>query len=198
MLSSYDWLVHAFISTTFISNASWNWQKIEQMQTNILRLNFFYLKMIHILHPSYHPKIIRRILKNMQKNKCDRIHEIMQFIIMKIRMKMKNKPYKYDINRPSSRNENKYSKYKTYLTLKMLLICTEQLLSNTWKRIEKSIIYVKNRLLHRDLQFIVLTGMPYRDNNDKIIFCYNCIMLNNLMRRGNKYNGGVVEKIRVF
>lgn len=129
------------------------------MQSNILRLNFFYLKMIHILHPSYDPKIIRRILKNMQKNKCDRIHEIIQFIIMKIRMKMKNKPYRHDINRPSSRNESKYCKYKKYLTLKTLLICTEQLLSNTWRRIEKSIVYIKNRLLHRDLQFIVLTGI---------------------------------------
>ena len=30
----------------------------------ILRLDFFYLKIIHVLHPPYRPKIIGHILKN--------------------------------------------------------------------------------------------------------------------------------------
>ena len=36
------------------------------MQSNTLRVNFFYLKIIHILHPSYHPKIKGHIIKNNQ------------------------------------------------------------------------------------------------------------------------------------
>ena len=56
------------------------------MLSNALRLNFCYLKIIHILHP----KIIGNILKNKQ-NKCVCIHEIMRQITMKMKMKMKNR-----------------------------------------------------------------------------------------------------------
>ena len=34
------------------------------------------MKIIHILHPRYHPKIILHILKNKQKNKCVCTHTI--------------------------------------------------------------------------------------------------------------------------
>ena len=61
-----------FISNTFIRNArlTKNWQKIKQMLSYTLRLNFCYLKIIHIPHTSHNPKTIRHILKNKQKNKC--------------------------------------------------------------------------------------------------------------------------------
>ena len=39
------------------------------MLTNTPRLTFCYLKIIHILHPRYHPKIIGHILTNKQKEK---------------------------------------------------------------------------------------------------------------------------------
>ena len=42
---------------------------------------------------------------------------------------MKKRSQRYDINRPSSRNEHKYSKYKKYVTM-MMLICITQHLSN--------------------------------------------------------------------
>ena len=49
----------------------------KQMLSNTLRLDFCYLmKIIHILNPPYHPKIIGHILKNKQKNKCVCIHTI--------------------------------------------------------------------------------------------------------------------------
>ena len=48
---------------------------------------------------------------------------------MKMKMEMKNRSYRCDINRPSSRNEHRYSKYKSYLTI-MMLICIKQHLSN--------------------------------------------------------------------
>ena len=43
--------------------------KIKQMLSNTLRLNFCCLKIIHILHPRYYPKITVHILKNKQKKK---------------------------------------------------------------------------------------------------------------------------------
>ena len=36
-------------------------------------------------------------------------------------MKMKNRFHRYDINRPRSRNEHKYDKYKKYVTMMMLI-----------------------------------------------------------------------------
>ena len=48
--------------------------------------------------------------KNKQKNKRVCIHKIIQLIIMKIKIKMKSRSHKYDINRPKSRNAQKYSK----------------------------------------------------------------------------------------
>ena len=39
------------------------------MLSNALRLNFCYLKIIHVLHPRYDPKMTLYILKNKQKKK---------------------------------------------------------------------------------------------------------------------------------
>ena len=63
-------------------------------------LNFSFLKIIRVLHPRYHPKIIRHTLKNKQKNMYVCIHEIMRVIVMKMKMKMKNRSNRYDENRP--------------------------------------------------------------------------------------------------
>ena len=47
-----------FISNTFISNPRLKLAKIKQMLSNTLWLNFCYLKIIHILYPRYHPKVM--------------------------------------------------------------------------------------------------------------------------------------------
>ena len=93
-----------FINNTFISNARLKLAKIKQMLSKNLRLNFSYLKIIHILHPRYHPKIIGQILKSKPRNKCVCIHEIIQLIIMKMKMKMKNRSYGYNVSRSSCRH----------------------------------------------------------------------------------------------
>ena len=70
-------------------------QKAQQISklanANTLSLNFYYLKIIYILHLHQHPKILRHILKNMQKNKYDCILEIIKLIITKMKIKMKNR-----------------------------------------------------------------------------------------------------------
>ena len=107
------------------------------MLSNTLRLNFCYLKIIHILHTGYHPKLMGHILKNKQKNNCACIREIIRSII---KMKMKMRSHRYDINRPRSRHEQKYSKYKKCLM--MMLICIEKYLSDaqlTWRSIQEKI-----------------------------------------------------------
>ena len=108
------------------------------MLSNTLRLNFCYLKIIHILHTGYHPKLMGHILKNKQKNNCACIREIIRSIV---KMKMKMRSHRYDINRPRSRHEQKYSKYKKCLIM-MMLICIEKYLSDaqlTWRSIQEKI-----------------------------------------------------------
>ena len=55
--------------------------------------------------------------------------EIIQLILMKMKMKTKHRSYRYDVNRPRSRNEHKYSKYKKCLTV-MNLVGIKKHLSN--------------------------------------------------------------------
>ena len=52
------------------------------MLGNILRVNFSYLKIIHILHPLYHPKILGLILKNKQKSQFVFTDEIARLVTM--------------------------------------------------------------------------------------------------------------------
>ena len=91
------------------------------MLNNTLRQNFDYLKIVHILHPHYHPEIIQHVLKNKRKKKGVCIHEILRLIIMKMKMEMKIRSHRYDINRPRSRHGHKYSKYKKSLSMLMLI-----------------------------------------------------------------------------
>ena len=46
------------------------------MLSNNMRRNFCYLKIIHILHSRYHPKMIGHNLKNNKKSICVCIHMI--------------------------------------------------------------------------------------------------------------------------
>ena len=60
--------VHVFfIDNTFVSNPRLKLPESKQKRSNILRLNFCYLKIICFLNPRYFPKTIEYILKNVQK-----------------------------------------------------------------------------------------------------------------------------------
>ena len=93
--------LHAFFiyATLLKATPGWNWQKIKQILSNTMRINFCYLKIFHILPPRCHPKIIGHILKNKQKNKYLFIHETIRLIITKIKIKIKNRSHRYDTNR---------------------------------------------------------------------------------------------------
>ena len=111
--------MHAFfVRNVFISNARLKLAKYQANAKQHTEMNFFYLKIIHILHQRYDPKVTEHILKNKQKSKCVCIHEIIQLTIMKMKMRMKNRSNRYDINRPKPR----YSKYKKCLIM-ILLKC---------------------------------------------------------------------------
>ena len=62
-------------------------------------------------------------------------------------MKIKNRSYRSEINRPRSRHEHKYSKDKKCLNM-IILLCIKQHLSNIWNSIhEKGKAELKKALL---------------------------------------------------
>ena len=145
-----------------------------------MRLNFSCLKITHILHPRYPPKIVGHILKN--KQKCKRVftHKITQLIIMKMKTKMRNRSHRYDINRSRSKHGHKDSKYKKCLSM-MMLICVEQHLSNIWSSIhdkvkqhwgqEKKPLLIKNQELPIQAQWFKLFKHSSTGLMSLISFC---------------------------
>ena len=74
------------------------------MLSNNLSMNFCYLKIVHILYTRYHPKII---FYKINKRTNVLVHEIILLIIVKMKIKTKNRSHRYDINRPRSKHEHK-------------------------------------------------------------------------------------------
>ena len=61
--NAWIYLNDFFISNTFLSTARLKLAKNQENIKQHLRLNFCYLKIIHILHPRYHPKITGHIIR---------------------------------------------------------------------------------------------------------------------------------------
>ena len=57
------------------------------------------------------------------------VHQIMQLIMIKMKIDMEDRSYRYDISIPRSRHGHQYSKYKKYISM-MMLICIQQHLSS--------------------------------------------------------------------
>ena len=55
-----------------------------------------------------------------------------------MKMKIKNRSHRYDINRFRSSHEHKYSKYKSCLTMTMF-ICIKQHLGNIWNSVHEKV-----------------------------------------------------------
>ena len=119
------------------------------MLKNTLGLDFCYLNIIHILHSRYYSKIIGHVLKNKQKNKCVRIHEIIRLVVMKMKVKMKNVFHIHDMNqgtrknRLRSRHGHKYSKCKKRVSM-IMVNCIQQH-RNTEAELKKRRCLEKNK-----------------------------------------------------
>ena len=77
-------------------------------------------EIVNILHPRYYPTKYIYILKSKLRNMYVCIHGITQLTILK--MKMKNRLHRYNINRPMSRHWHKYSKCKKGYSMKMFYV----------------------------------------------------------------------------
>ena len=67
---SYSQLHAFFIGNTFINNTILKLAKNQANAKQQPETKFCYLKIIHILHAGYHPKITIHILKKKKKIKC--------------------------------------------------------------------------------------------------------------------------------
>ena len=78
------------------------------------------MKIICFVYENYHPKIIGNILKNVRK-------EVRLFKrgYMVNDNEIKNRSHRQNINRPRQRHGHKYTKYKLYLSV-MMVICIKQ------------------------------------------------------------------------
>ena len=111
------------INAFFKANLLWatpdlNWQK-KQKLSHTLRLNVCCLKTIVSI-------------------KYVRLNEVIWLMTVKIELKMKNRSYWYDVNRPRPRHGHKYIKYKMWLNI-MMTVCIKQYLSNIWSSIDEKV-----------------------------------------------------------
>ena len=112
--------------------SGWNWQKIKQMLSNTLRLN--YLKIftffIHVIIQK------KEILWKISKRTSAPV--FIQLIMMKIKMNMKNRSHRNDRNRPRPRHGHKYSKHKKCFII-MILNYIKQHLSDIWSSLHEKV-----------------------------------------------------------
>ena len=127
-----------YIDNTLKAMPGWNWQKIKQMLSNTLRLNFWQPNIVRIRHLRYHLTITGHFLKNKQKNKGVCILEIMQLVIMIMKTKMKIDSHRCVINKLRCRHGLKYDKCMKHLSM-MMLIYIKQHLSNTWSSVYENV-----------------------------------------------------------
>ena len=134
----------------------------------------------------------------------------MRSIVMKMKIKMKNRSLIYDINlgtrknRPRSRHGHEYSKYKKFLSM-MMLICIKQHLSNIWSSIlsnteaelKKSVAYKKERVFEYFSNiFCIFMFWHKKCFNLFVIMCWPTVLKNilllKLFKTSNQWNRNFV------
>ena len=123
----FDWtrrFTWFFISNTFISNtrlklAKYQAKAKQHSETELLLFEIYTLSSFMLSS-----KTNMRYSKKCAKNKCFCFNDIMQIIIMKMRLKIKNGSHRYHLNRTRPTHGHKYTKYKWWLSI-MMVICIE-------------------------------------------------------------------------
>ena len=94
--------MHAFfISSTFIRSARLKLKKNQAKTKQQLEADFLLFKNDLLTLSTL--KIIGDTVKKRTKNKCVYFNEVIPLMAKKVRLKMKSRSYRYDINRPRLR-----------------------------------------------------------------------------------------------
>ena len=122
------------MSKTFIINVMLKFAKHKQKLSNTLEAEVLLFQNYSLSSSTLSPKNNRAFSKKCMKNRYVCLNEVIYSMTMKMRLKMKNRWHRYDINRHRLRHGCKYTKYEMCLTI-MMVICTKQHLSNIWRSI---------------------------------------------------------------
>ena len=103
---------------------SWNWQKNWAKVKQHAETELLLLENYVVSSSTLSSKGSRGYSKKCAKNKYVYLNEVIWLMAMKIRLNMKNRSSRYDINRPRCRHGHKYTKYKICLhTMMVICIC---------------------------------------------------------------------------
>ena len=91
----------------------------------------------------------------MYKNKCPSLNEVIWLTTMKMRLKMKNRSHRYEINIPRPRMDTNILNIKC---VSMIVLCIKQHLSNIWSSIHENIKqhwgWVEKRFVYKKSVYI--------------------------------------------
>ena len=116
-------------------------------------------------------KNIRRYPKKCTKNKYVYLSEVVWLMTMKMRLKMKNRSHRYDMNRSWPKRSPKYTKNKMYLII--IVIGIKQHLSNIWSSVHEKVKqhwdWVKKSVAYKKSKYqnLVFNGRVFINE-----FCY--------------------------
>ena len=122
--------IHAlFISSVFVSKYQAEiGKKIEQKLNNTVRLlELLLLENYAVSSSTLSSKDNRRYSKKCAKNKYVYLNENIRLMAKKMRLKMKNRSSRYDINRTRRRHGHKFTKYKICLHTMMVMSIRQDL-----------------------------------------------------------------------
>ena len=122
-----------YISNTFISNARLKLAKDQAKAKQHPESERLLFENYSLSLSRLSPKNNRRYSKKCTKNKCVCFNEVIWLMTMKVRLKMKSRSHRYDINRTKLRHGHKYSKYKMWLSM-IMLIAAHKGGRNCWVR----------------------------------------------------------------
>ena len=124
-------------------------------------------------------------------------------------MEMKSVSHRYDLNRPGSRHGHKYSKYKKYLSM-MMLICTKQHIRNIsswihgkvkqhWGWVEKKRCHKKSVYLKKSIKIKLLINFSNKNitfqNSASFCCCYCFLFFEKTNLKRSSANQTVVCQI---
>ena len=126
-----------FMSNTFISNARLKLTKNQARANQHPEAEPLQFQDYSLYSSTLKSKNNWCYFKKSAKHKCVCFNKMNWLVLTKIKLKLKNRSYTYDINKSRFTHGKKYGKYKMYLSMTMI-VCAKQHLSNIWNYSWKS------------------------------------------------------------
>ena len=127
--TSLKWYTRFFISNTFISNTRLNLTKNQEKAKQHPEAELWLIENYSLSSSTSSSKNNRRYFQKCTKNEEVCLNEVIWLMTIKMRLEMKNRSHRNDINRLRSLHGHKYTKCKMCLC-RMMAKCIKKQLSN--------------------------------------------------------------------